>query len=58
MNRGKKGVVVDLKPEDGCSVVHDMIKSVDVIVVNFRPDVAKRLGIGCETAKSLRPDSI
>ncbi len=58
MNRGKKSVVIDLKSEQGREVVHELIKTSDVVVENFKPGVAERLGIDYETCNSLRPDII
>ncbi len=58
MNRGKKSVVVDLKSDEGRAIVHDLIRDADVVVENFKPGSAKRLGIDFETCRDLKPDII
>ncbi|MBZ5739544.1 CaiB/BaiF CoA transferase family protein [Nocardioides mangrovi] len=44
-NRGKRSVVVDLKHPDGRDVVRRMVARADIVVENFRPGVAARLGL-------------
>ena len=45
INRGKKSVVVDLKAAGGASLIHELAAVSDVVVENYRPGVAERLGI-------------
>jgi crotonobetainyl-CoA:carnitine CoA-transferase CaiB-like acyl-CoA transferase len=47
-NRNKQGISVDLKSEDGRDVVRRLARDADVVVENYRPGVADRLGIGYE----------
>ncbi len=47
-NRGKKGVVLDLKSEDGRKAAQALARESDVLIENYRPGVAERLGIGYE----------
>lgn len=54
-NRNKRSVVLDLKKPGGKEALHELIKTADVVIQNFRPGVMKRLGIDYETAKSLNP---
>lgn len=58
INRGKKSVAVDLKSDEGRALAHDLIRSADVVVENFKPGVAARLGIDYETCKGLKSDII
>ena len=44
-NRTKRSIVVDLKSADGRSVIRDLASRSDVVVENFRPGVAARLGL-------------
>ncbi|MDQ2084252.1 CoA transferase [Xanthobacteraceae bacterium Astr-EGSB] len=46
LNRGKRGVVLDLAKPDHRAIAVALAKSADVVVENFRPGVADRLGIG------------
>jgi CoA:oxalate CoA-transferase len=55
MNRNKKSIVLDLKNEAARAVVHALARDADVVVENFRPGVAQRLGIGAETLRALNP---
>jgi CoA:oxalate CoA-transferase len=55
MNRNKKSVVLDLKDPEAVRTVHRIVHSFDVVVENFRPGVADRLGIGAEQLLALNP---
>lgn len=57
-NRNKEGICVDLKTEDGRKKIIPLIKQVDVLVVNFRPHVAERLGIDYASVKAINPKII
>ncbi len=55
MNRNKRSMVLDLKHPQAVALVHEMAAQVDVVVENFRPGVAQRLGIGPEQLRALNP---
>ncbi|MEM6663330.1 MAG: CoA transferase [Pseudomonadota bacterium] len=57
-NAGKKSLAIDLKVPGGLQAVHTLIRSADVMVENFKPGVAERLGLGFEAVKALRPDIV
>jgi CoA:oxalate CoA-transferase len=44
-NRNKRSIAVDLKSAHGLRVARDLISRSDVVVENFRPGVAARLGL-------------
>jgi len=44
-NRGKRSIVLDLKTEEGLGVVRQLIAQTDVVIENYRPGVAARLGL-------------
>ncbi len=58
LNRGKRSLVIDLQNEQAQELVHRIIPSFDVFIINARPGVPKRLGVDYETLKALRPDLI
>ena len=48
VNRGKRGIALDLKNPRGMEVLHRLLERADVLVHNFRPSVPPRLGISYE----------
>ncbi len=54
-NAGKRSVVLDLKSPMGCEAARRLASRSDVVVENFRPDVAAKLGIDWATVKTLSP---
>lgn len=58
LNRGKKGIVVDLSLESGCALAKQLAAKCDVVMENFRPGVMDRLGLGFEHLRKVRPHLI
>lgn len=56
--RKKQSIYLDLKQPSDILEAHRWMETTDVIIESFRPGVADRLGIGYETAKSIKPDVI
>ncbi|MGB5799751.1 MAG: CoA transferase, partial [Mesorhizobium sp.] len=54
-NRGKKSVVLDLKKPADLELAQALAARVDVVVENFRPGVAARLGLGAEVLRKANP---
>ncbi|MHA6643523.1 CaiB/BaiF CoA transferase family protein [Mesorhizobium sp. A623] len=54
-NRGKKSIVLDLKKPADMKLAQALAARVDVIVENFRPGVAARLGLGAEASRAANP---
>ncbi|SDL92915.1 CaiB/BaiF CoA transferase family protein [Paracoccus chinensis] len=54
-NRGKKSVVIDLKSPDGQALARRIAGTCDVVVENFRPGVAERLGLGADRLRQGNP---
>ncbi|MEJ5222132.1 MAG: CoA transferase, partial [Tepidiforma sp.] len=55
LNRGKRGVAIDLSRPEAREVVHRLAKDADVVVINYRPGVAEELGIDYETLSAINP---
>jgi formyl-CoA transferase len=55
MNRGKRGLAVDLKTPEGVAIVKKLAATADVFVQNYRPGVVQRLGLDWESLKSVNP---
>ena len=55
MNRNKQSVVIDLKHDDGRVLAQSLCAQADVVLENFRPGVAERLGIGYAELSALNP---
>lgn len=58
VNRGKRSLALNLKSEQGLAVLHRMITEVDVIIHNFRPGVAEKLGVDYATLSAINPQLI
>ena len=58
VNRGKRGIVVDLKTEQGVKVLRRLSKTADILIENYRPGVMKRLGLDYETLRENNPGLI
>lgn len=55
LNRGKRSLCLDLKQPESQPVLHRLIAQSDILVQNFRPRVAAKLGIDFETVHKLNP---
>ncbi|HWI74703.1 MAG TPA: CoA transferase [Baekduia sp.] len=46
LQRGKRSITLDLKAASDLDVAQRLIRSADIVIENFRPGVAERLGVG------------
>ena len=53
LNRNKRGVALDIRHPKGREVVRDLVRRVDVLIHNFRPGVAERLGYDYPALRAL-----
>uniref|UniRef100_A0A7C2FED5 CoA transferase n=1 Tax=Thermosphaera aggregans TaxID=54254 RepID=A0A7C2FED5_9CREN len=58
INRGKKSVVVNLKDPRGVKIIHELVRKVQVVIENFRPGVAEKLGVDYETLVKINPNLV
>jgi len=54
-NRNKRSIALDLKSGRGLDVLRRLAASADVLVQNFRPGVADRIGLGYEALAEANP---
>ena len=57
-NRNKRSLAVDLKSEDGLEIVKKLITTAQVLVHNFRPGIAERIGLGEDVVRTIRRDIV
>ncbi|MEM7282486.1 MAG: CoA transferase [Pseudomonadota bacterium] len=58
MNRNKRSVTANFKHPEGRKALLELAKTCDVVTENFRPGVMKRLGLGYEDFREVKPDII
>ena len=58
VNRGKRGVVVDLKKPEGAEIVKRLALSCDIFIENYRPGVMKRFGLDYPSLRAENADVI
>ena len=55
LNRGKRGIVLDLKNPEGCAALMRLIADADVLIYNVRPQAMARLGLSYGEVSKLNP---
>ncbi|MEM2203671.1 MAG: CoA transferase [Sulfolobales archaeon] len=55
VNRNKRSIAIDLKKPGALEIIDRIARSVDIVVENFRPGTADRLGIGYERLSKINP---
>ena len=55
VNRGKRSLCLDLKSQAGQELLLDLVRKADVLVENFAPGVADRLGLGESAISTANP---
>lgn len=55
INRNKKSMTLNLKEEEGREIFYRLAWEADVVVENYRPGVAEKLGIDYATVKEVNP---
>ncbi|MFG2029181.1 CaiB/BaiF CoA transferase family protein [Streptomyces sp. NPDC048825] len=54
-NRGKRGIVLDLRSEEGKDVLERLLERADVFVTNLRPGALERLGLAPDELRARHP---
>jgi formyl-CoA transferase len=55
LHRNKRLMTLDLKASGAREVLHRLVRTADVVVENYRPDVKERLGIDYESLAAINP---
>ena len=58
LNRSKRSLTLNLKKKDAQRIVKKLVEQADVVIENFAPGVAKKLGISYEDLAKINPDII
>jgi crotonobetainyl-CoA:carnitine CoA-transferase CaiB-like acyl-CoA transferase len=58
LNRGKKSLAMNVADPQAQEAIHRLAKDTDVVVINYRPDVAAKLRIDYETLCDINPGLI
>ena len=58
LNRGKRGIVLDLKKPEGHEALIRLIPTTDVLIYNVRPQAMARLGLSYEDLRKVNPKII
>jgi crotonobetainyl-CoA:carnitine CoA-transferase CaiB-like acyl-CoA transferase len=57
-NRNKRSLAIDMKNGEGLQIVKKLVAAADVLMHNFRPGTAERVGVGEDSVRGIRPDII
>jgi crotonobetainyl-CoA:carnitine CoA-transferase CaiB-like acyl-CoA transferase len=55
LHRNKRSITLNLKAQAGLEIFKRLVRTADVVVENFRPDVKDRLGIAYDDLKAINP---
>ncbi len=58
LNRGKRSLSLDVSRPEAQAAIHRLVEDMDVVVINYRPDVAARLSIDYDTLRAIKPNLI
>jgi crotonobetainyl-CoA:carnitine CoA-transferase CaiB-like acyl-CoA transferase len=58
VNRGKRGITLNLKTDAARDVLRRLIAKADVVIQSFLPDAGKRLGVDYDSVRAIKPDVI
>ena len=58
VNRGKRGIVLDLKTPEGQDVFRRLARRSDIVIENYRPGVMRRFGLDYEALSAEHPGLI
>lgn len=56
--RGKEGISIDLRTAQGQEIAHRLVAEADVVMINFRPGKAEKVGLGYEQLREINPNIV
>ena len=58
VNRGKRGVMLDLREDEDKETLRKLVATADVFIHSMRGSAIRKLGFGYESVRAIRPDII
>lgn len=58
VNPQKLSVQIDMKQPQGIALLKDLLARADIVVENLRPGAVRRLGLGYEAVRQVKPDIV
>ncbi len=58
LNTGKRGIVLNLATEDGSKALHALLETADIVLENYRPAAARKLGLEPEHLLARHPSLV
>lgn len=55
LHRNKESLTLNMKEPEGLAILRELVKTADVFIENYRPDVKHRLGIGPDELRAINP---
>ena len=55
LNRGKQSLPLNITTPEAQRIVHQLVPTIDVVIVNYRPDVPARYGLDYDTLSAINP---
>lgn len=57
-NRGKRGIILNLKTPKGLQIFHSLVEKADIVAENFRGGIAAKLKVDYESLRKINPKII
>ena len=54
-NRGKLGIAIDLRSDEGKQIVKELVVKADMLIENYRPGTMEKLGLGYDVLAAINP---
>jgi crotonobetainyl-CoA:carnitine CoA-transferase CaiB-like acyl-CoA transferase len=54
-NRGKLGIAIDLRSDEGKQILKELVVKADMLVENYRPGTMEKLGLGYDVLAEINP---